>query len=161
MLDTPYVRGAEKLRQRIASIRKKTGLPKMVDEIGILLHRRTMDRFDRGVDPDGVPWQPLAISTLERKRRDGSADRGMLVRTGALRAAIRMIRGGAGAMYTNTGAGVRIGIEDKEIAERARYQQNGVPGRIPARRILGIGRLDVKAVDSLLRRRAAQIERGL
>lgn len=85
----------------------------------------------------------------------------MLVRTGKLRASIRMIRGGAGAMYTNTGAGFRIGIQDPEVAEYARYQQNGVPGRIPARRLIGIGRLDVKAVDSLMRRRAAQLERSL
>lgn len=161
MIDTPYVRGAEKLRQRIATIRKKTGLPKMVDEIGVLLHRRTMDRFDRGVDPDGVPWQPLAISTLARKRQAGAGEQGMLVRSGRLRASIRLIRGGAGAMYTNTGAGIRIGIQDREVAKYARYQQEGVPGRIPARRILGIGRLDVKAVDALMRRRAVQLERSL
>jgi len=63
-------------------------------------------------------------------------------------------------MFTNTGAGIRIGITDPDIATYGVVQNRG-NGRVPARRFLGIGRLDVKAVDSKLRRIAAQLERDL
>lgn len=158
--DTPYVRGAERLKRRIESIRRKTALPPLTDEIGGLLLKRTMERFDRQVDPDGKPWRPLAPATVLRRRQLGLGPEPKLVRTRALRDSIKLIRGSVpGSTYTNTGAGVRIGIEDPEIAEYGAVQNRGdKAGRIPARRFLGIGRLDVKAVDSLLRRKARSLE---
>jgi len=160
--ETPFVRGAERLSQRIATIRRNLSLPALTDEIGDLLLRRTMDRFDREVDPDGKSWKPLALSTLERKRRLGFGDKKKLVRTQKMRDSIRKITGrNAGATYANTGAGVRIGISDPKEIDKARAQNLGVPGRIPARRFLGVGRLDVKAVDSFLRRKGREaIERS-
>lgn len=156
-LDTPYVNGAEKLKQRIATLRSRLQLPALTTEIANLIRRRTIERFDREVDPDGIPWKPLAESTILRKRRGGYGNKKKLVRTESLRGAIRIIRGGLGATYTNTGAGFRIGVEDPKIAQYARIQNNG-NRRIPARRFLGIGRLDVKAVDSLLRRKAKELD---
>ena len=123
-----------------------------------MLLRRTLERFDREVDPDGTPWKPLAPATVIIKRRLGFGHKGKLKRTEALRRSIRVIRGGLGTVYTNTGAGFRIGVDDPKVVEYARVQNSGAD-RIPARRFLGIGRLDVKAVDSLLRRKAQQIER--
>lgn len=157
MADTEFVRGAERLGRRIATIRENLRLPVMTQEIGELLLRRTHERFDREVDPDGRPWVPLAPSTIEIKRRLGYGNKGKLKRTEALRRSIRIIRGGLGTTFTNTGAGVRIGIESPKIAEYGKAQNQGTD-RIPARRFLGIGRLDVKAVDSLLRRKAKEIE---
>lgn len=152
--DNQYVRGADKLARRINTIRARLSLPALTDEIGDLLLRRTLQRFDQEVDPNNRPWRPLAIATLERKRRLGYGNNNMLVREGTLRNSIKKITGrNAGATYANTGAGVRIGIADPKVAEYARAQNQGVPGRIPARRFLGVGRLDVKAVDSFLRRR--------
>lgn len=155
--DTRYVRGAERLSRRIATIRANLNVQDIVGEVGNLLLKRTQERFDREVTPDGVPWVPLKRSTIERKRRAGYGDKGKLKRTEALRKSIRIIKGGAGTTFTNTGAGLRIGVEDPEIVPRAVAQNRGT-GRIPARRFLGIGRLDVKAVDGLLRRRAAKME---
>lgn len=157
-LDTKYVRGADRLQQRIATIRANLNLPAMVEEIGALLLRRTKERFEAETDPDGNRWEPLKNQTLARRQR-GGFDGKMLQRTQALKNAIALIKGGAGSTFVNTGAAVRIGIQDPRIAAYARVQQQGLPSKhIPARRFLGIGRLDVKAVDSLLRRKAQQIE---
>lgn len=157
MQDTKYVSGARKLGRRIQTIRKNLSLPALIPEIGDLLYKRTMDRFRREVDPNENPWAPLAESTLARKEAEGFGDEQKLVRKGYLRDAIQIIRGGiADATFVNTGAGLRIGITDPGVAEYAKVQRRGIPGRMPAREFLGIGRLDVKAVDSLLRRRAKQ-----
>lgn len=151
--DTRFVHGAARLSQRIETIRRNLALPVLTNEIGELLLRRTMDRFDREVDPDGTPWQELAATTIAAKRRQGYGNKGKLVRTSKLRNSIKMIRGSnAGTIFTNTGAGVRIGIADPEVVQYARIQNNG-NRTTPARRFLGVGRLDVKAVDSFLRRR--------
>jgi phage gpG-like protein len=156
--DTPQVTGAAKLAQRIATITERLDLPDLTEEIGRLLLRRTLQRFDREVSPNNVPWVPLADATLARKKRGGYGDRNKLVRTEKMRNAIKIIRGrNQGTTYGMTNVGIRIGIQDPEIAEYARLQNSGDPGRIPARRFLGVGRLDIKAVDSLLRRKADQM----
>ncbi|MEG1121280.1 MAG: phage virion morphogenesis protein [Citrobacter sp.] len=162
--DEQFVQGNQKLRQRIATIRRKLNLPVMVDQLGELLWRRTLNRFDRQVDPDGRTWKALEASTMRTRGAKGYPELPALRRSGTLRAAIKIIKGNAaGSTYTNTGAGVRIGIpatagvytQDGRaipIVRVARYMNNGTPD-VPARRFLGIGRLDVKAVDSYLRRR--------
>lgn len=153
--DTEYVRGAARLAQRIRTLRAALSLPVLENEIGQLLLRRTLQRFDNEVDPDGRPWAPLSTETLRRrKRKGGKQGKKILVQTGAMRAAIRRIRGSAsGLIAVNTGAGFRIGVADKEQTGKAAAHQFGTAG-IPVRRFLGIGRLDVKSVDSFLRRRA-------
>lgn len=159
--DTPYVRGAQRLGQRIASIRAAYALPPLVDEISALLLKRTLERFDREVDPDNRPWRPLTAYTLQRREKEGYGPGPILQRTKTLRSSIRVIRGAAvGATYANTGAGSRIGVDDPETVQRAAVHNKG-SAHIPARRFLGIGRLDVKAVDSLLRRKAANLSRVL
>jgi len=46
---------------------------------------RTRKRIERTkLDPDGVPWQPWALSTEEHRRRKGTLSRGLLYDTGAL-----------------------------------------------------------------------------
>lgn len=156
--DSQFVNGAAKLSRRIATIRERLGVPALTKEIGELLLTRTQRRFDEEVDPDGNPWVPLSLHTILIKRRLGYGDKKKLVRTQRLRNSIRLLRGSAsGAVFTNTGAGVRIGIPagTKEAAY-GRVQNYG-GGRIPARRFLGIGALDIKSVDSFMRRRAQQI----
>lgn len=156
--DSHFVRGAERLGRRIDTIRARLGLPLLVEETTQLLLKRVKDRFKREIDPDYRAWKELLPQTLRRKKRDGTANEQKLVRTGSMRDAIRIIRTGTlGTTFLNTGAGLRIGIEEPEIAEYARAQNQG-SSTIVARRFLGIGRLDVKAVDSLLRRKAASLE---
>lgn len=131
-------------------------MPVMIPQIGELLLRRTLDRFDREVDPDGQPWVDLTDATQSRKKRAGAGDKKKLVRERTLRDSIKVIRGGLDSTFVNTGAGLRIGIDgnttdsDGELVSvYARIQNRH-------RRFLGVGRLDVKAVDSLLRRAGEQ-----
>ena len=158
--DSKFVRGAEKLRRRIQTIRDTLGVKALTTEIGDLLLRRTLDRFDKQVDPDGRPWTPLAQSTLERRKRAGGRPGMPILRqSGELRGSIKLIRTAveAGtATYVNTGAGVRIGVEgDSDLIGKARAHQKGYkPKGIPIRRFMGVGRLDITAVDGLMRRAA-------
>ena len=156
MVDTKYVRGATKLKARIATLRRNLDLPGLMEETKTLLLRRTMQRFDAEVDPDYKPWADLKPSTLKRKKSHGHGSAKKLVESRDMRGAIKVIRGGAGTTFTNTGAGFRIGIEDEDIAEYGRVQNRGKKGLV-ARRFLGIGARDVKSVDNLLRRRAVQL----
>lgn len=159
--DSRYVSGAAKLGRRISTIRQRYNVEDLTAEIGQLLLRRTLDRFAREVDPDGTPWEDLAPFTLRRKKALGYGNKQKLERTGALKRSIKLIRGtAAGSIFTNTGAGVRIGVNDTSVVDYARIQNYGA-GRVPARRFLGIGALDVKAVDSFLRRRAAAVQREI
>lgn len=153
--DSQFVNGAARLSRRIATIRTKLNLPDVTAEVGNLMLRRVKDRFNAEVNPDNMRWAPLKESTLRVKRALGYGDQRKLVRTGTMRDAIQIIAGGASSTFFNTGAGVRIGIQDPEVAKYATIQNNGNK-RIKARRFLGVGRLDVKAVDSLLRRMARQ-----
>lgn len=155
-IDTPFVRGADKLKVRLDTIRRSLDISLLLEETKDLIHRRTIRRFEQEVDPDGKPWAKLKASSLRRKARKGAGDRQILVQTGAMKKAIKIIRGGVGSTFTNVGAGFRIGIQDPQIAEYARVQNRGY-GSIPKRRFLGIGALDIKAVDSLLRRKATAI----
>lgn len=156
--DTKYVRGAQKLSKRIATIRASIQLPLLVDDITALLLSRTLRRFDREVDPNEKPWAPLQPQSIARKRRAGYGDRKLLVQTGNLRSAIKAIRGGTGTISTNTGAGSRIGIEDPKVVKYARLHNQG-RGGMPLRKFLGIGADDVKAVDGLMRRKGLQLSR--
>lgn len=143
------VTGQEKISTRLNKIRSMTGAFLLGQELRNLLLKRTLDRFDRGVDPDNVPWKPLSMSTIARRRRAGQGERILFV-TGKLRESIVIIRGRGFVTATNTGAGFRIGVEDPDVAY-GRMHQIGIG--VPQRRFLGIGRLDVVAVNALLRRR--------
>lgn len=155
--DSEYIRGAARLGQRLNTLRVTLALPPMMEEIENLLLNRTLRRFDQEVDPDGRPWRELSFETRKRKPLGSKK----LRETGQMRASIKRIKGSAaGAMYAITGAGFRIGIDDPDQVDKGRAHQYGTR-HIPVRRFLGIGRLDVKAVDSLLRRKAATATREI
>lgn len=156
--DTRFVRGAERLGRRINTIRTRLALPPMIEEIANLLLKRTRERFAKEIDPNYRPWADLAESTKLRRKNAGYEGQQKLVRKGTMRDAIQIIRGGTlGTTFLSTGGGLRIGITDPDITKYARVQNQG-NHHITARRFLGIGRLDVKAVDSLLRRKALSLE---
>jgi hypothetical protein len=153
--DSKFVNGAAKLSQRIATITAKLALPLMTQQIGSLLERRIKERFDKEITADGKAWKALKESTLKRKAYLGYGDKKKLVRDSSLRNAIKAIKGGEGSYAVNTGAGVRIGVDAKAI------DRDGDPVSVYARiqnrernqrQFIGIGRLDIKSVDSLLRR---------
>jgi phage gpG-like protein len=160
-LDNRVVTGADKLRNRIATIRRSVALPVLVDQIGALLLRRVKVRFDQGVTADGAKWPELSAVTKADKDKLGFGGKGMLRRTDEMRNSIKLIRGNVtGTTFTNTGGGVRIGIENPAVISRARAHNRGVTRmKIPARRFLQIGSSDVKAVDSLMRRKSETLMR--
>ena len=155
-LDNDSIRGADRLIKRLDTLRQQYDISDMMEGVAQLMLRRTQQRFDRQVDPEGNPWAPLAPSTLVRRRK-GYAGKPPLVRTGALRGAIAIIKGGTGSVFTNTGAGFRIGVQNPDIAAYAAVQSRG-SRHVPARPFLGVSDLDVRAVDGFIRRRVIQAE---
>lgn len=142
------VHGERALAARIRRVRGSVRTT-LKDKVPPLLLRRTKDRFNRQVDPNERPWQELADSTLERRRRGGNFRRKILHQTERLKRGIALIRGRA-ALAVNTGAEIRIGVKDAVAAAYGRYHQRGEGGQVQ-RRFLGIGRADVRAVDLLLK----------
>lgn len=159
-VDSRIVKGAATLGTRIRQMKALLVPAAMIPAIGQIIMQSTLRRFDDEVDPDGNAWPAHAEATLERRFRKPVA-RGdkLLVNQGDLRRAIAIVRGGAGSAFSNTGAGLRIGIAanavnaaGKSIAVYARANNRGTR-HAPARRFLGISVADVTDVDAFLQRR--------
>jgi len=147
MADTPAVRGAARLRQRLQRIRVGAAAILVGNDLAETLLRRIKARFLAQVDPDYQPWAPLAART---QRYRGRA-KGILYASGRLYGSLGIIRGRhQGLLTTNTGVGARIGVRDPEIARYGRAHQFGTT-HLPARRFLGVGARDVASVDAVLR----------
>lgn len=156
------VEGAQQLGKRIKTIQE--GLPRLVskDELGAFLIRRMQARFSRREDQNGVRWKDRSPAS--------SGNHPLLEKTGRLRRNIAVVGGvGGTSLGINTGAGFRIGVKDakfvestgsssrvRNLADIARIHNRGNK-TTPRRQFIGIGRLDIKAVDSLLRRKAARL----
>lgn len=152
MASKERVVGAGALLKRIATIQSGIGPLVSQERLGAFLVRRMQARFDKEQAPDGSRWKARASSSRGNHK--------ILNRTGALRGSLGVIEGTGGGFGAATGAGFRIGIRSMKVQEPTRTVDTAVYGRahhlglgkLPKRRILGIGALDVKAVDSLLRR---------
>lgn len=149
----PYLRGAEKLAQRIRTVRENTGIALSTPDLLNRLVKANLRRFDREVDPSGNRWEVRAHDPYGRTDRRG-AGRGTLIRTGKMRASIGIIRGfSKGSLAVATGANGRIGILASVYPDQARYgrfHQFGIG--VPKRTFLGIAASDVVMIDSALRR---------
>lgn len=146
------IRGASELKAKLAHIREATGVFLASNELSDILVRRTKARFVSKTGPDGGAWAP-------NKKPVDSRTKSLLIRSGTLLESIAVIRGSnAGSFATATGAGFRVGIPSgvmsadgrKPVAEYARINQRGVPGRQPARRFLGVGAGEVQEVAARL-----------
>ena len=90
------VRGAEaviRMLERVANVDPRAPL----EEIGIYLHRRVLEGFERQRDPWGRPWEPLSPETVRRK---GSSR--ILEDTGRLRQSIAWRTLGRDAVVVGT-----------------------------------------------------------
>lgn len=153
------VRGSQRLKRRLDIIRQSAAdvVADRDNAIKNLLLRRNLERFDRGVDPDEVAWEPLQNATVRKKARLGyPTPERPLFATGFLRKSIGIIRGNA-TFAVATGAGFRIGITNPD-AGYGRFHQQG--SGVPQRRFLGINSKDVKAVDALIRRAIIRATKG-
>jgi phage virion morphogenesis protein len=103
--------------------------------IGDYLEESTLRRFDEQVDPDGVPWAPLAPSTIAAKQRKGQSSN-ILVATGATRASIN---------YQIVGNSIEVSAG----TEQAPFLQEGT-GDMPARVFLGLSDQDIEAIADII-----------
>jgi hypothetical protein len=151
------VKGAGKLAQRLRTLRSNLGDVVSEQEIAPFLLRRIKRRYEAGIDSDLRPFKPLSPKTIAKKKRKASIlarkPESILFETGKLFASLRVVER-TGSFASPTGAGFSIGINptDARSQRLARIHQFGLQGT-PQRKFLGVTRLDVKAVDSLIRRR--------
>lgn len=91
-------------------------------------------------DPQGRAWAPWSMATMRARRRDGTASRGLLNRTGALLASITSrVSEKTITIYSNIGY--------------AKYLQFGTR-KMPARPFLGWSNASINRVKQLLREAA-------
>ncbi len=159
--------GSDDLIRRIGSIKIHYGnfLGGMPTRVGEFLVKRIKRRYLERLDPELKPWKELAPSTKKIKESlfvrgllsaDPPATPGtILVRTGNLYRSIGIIEK-TSSLAGQTGLGFRIGVKDKDAARYGRFHQYGRK-KLPKRAFLGFSRLDIKAVDSLLRRDFAKV----
>lgn len=97
-----------------------------LDEIGREEVRATKQRIQMWkADPNGRAWRPWSMATMKQRRREGTAGRGLLYRTGQLLNSIQYrVRNGVLTVFTND--------------YKASFLQNGTP-KMPAREFIGFG----------------------
>ena len=159
------INGHKKLVQRLARVRSV--LPTAVAGSGVqeLLLKRVLSRYDREVTPDGLPWPPLAASTIRTKKTKGYPTDKMLVASGTLRKSIGVIGGSTlGLTVVNTGLGFRIGVRPETNPEGrlapvyGKLINKGL-GTV-RRRFLGVNSADVKSVQEYARRQIKKAANG-
>jgi hypothetical protein len=121
-----------------------------LDEIGMLLSQKQQESFEASTDPWGEPWAPLAASTLREKARGGFPEQS-LVRHGHLQAEV-------GETMLLTSDSVTTGIDLSSFpTPYPQYQDEGIPGRMPARVLVAITDEEIEQIHELLRQYIAQV----
>lgn len=103
---------AEHLSRALEVVRQEIATPQeMLGSFGESLLRVNQERHDRGVDPEGKPWAPLAASTLANGKRKG----GPLNKTG------RMLQN---FHYQVSNDNLRLGFDSGD-GFKAKFHQDG------------------------------------
>lgn len=103
---------ADHLTAALEAVRREIATPaEMLGSIGESLFRVNQERHNKGLDPEGKPWEPLAASTLADGKRKG----GPLNKTG------RML---ANFHYQVQGDNLRLGF-DQGDGFKAIFHQDG------------------------------------
>lgn len=161
------VRGTSKVKRHLDTAIAATSYVLHQKRLEKLLLERTQGRFQKAGDsdkiaqrdPSGRPWKALSPETLRHPR---ASNERKLYRDAHLLNSIAVIRSNmrSSVLQSPTGGGFRIGIRPGSPAEEyARVHQFGASNtgrsrttRVPQRRFLGIGKLDVIAVDRFINR---------
>ena len=130
--------GLAKLRQRLKTAAEKLkDMRPLWSSVGMYVQRQTIkERFDKEQTPEGEKWEPLAPTTIKRKKRHKRGQMKILHDTGELRKSIT---------YEAGNDHVKIGSKLKY----ARTHQFG-RGKIPARRFLGVTEGEKEHISSML-----------
>ena len=152
----------------IRAVKEVFGRHKIEDYI-LKIHKERFDAIGENVwaqrDPNRRPWRRIRPSTLKRRKRNKN-DRQALVDTGALRRAVRVTRDDLNNVLTVGRGRAAIGIPvtssqyDKGVKMQEGYKKRARGGReivIPARPFIGLGPLDIKAVDRFVDRVFARV----
>ena len=122
----------EKLRRLV---KKTSDLTPVMNEIGRQLLLSTDQRFEKEVDPDGVPWKANTPYTRKLKKAKGFIDK-ILQASG---------RGRASINYAATKDRVVVGTN----VDYMRKHQLGLEG-LPQRKFLGISKEDEVGIGIIL-----------
>lgn len=151
-MSTPKVRGHQEIITRLRKVAAGVSSAAVGADIEKFMEDRVKLRFSRQRDPDGNKWD--AISPQWAKRKGNNK---ILTHSGTLRKAIKVVRRNAGSLASSTGLGFSIGVDPDAT------DPNGVPaiqygrvhnfgmGRHPPRRFLGMGALDIRALQDRMR----------
>ncbi len=131
-IDQNFVNRLEEYRRKVGDFKSP------LTDIGLYLERTTKRRFDTETDPNGVPWKPLSISTLSRKKKGLN----ILTDGGLLKASVE----------------VRVSSDSVTILspmEYAIYHQTGTKNkdkspRMPARPFIGASTKDIQNILGIL-----------
>jgi phage virion morphogenesis protein len=123
----------QKRLQRL--VKKVSDLTPVMNEIGQQLLLSTDQRFEKEVDPDGVPWKPNTPYTRRLKKAKGLIGK-ILQASG---------RGRASINYGATKDRVVVGTN----VEYMRKHQLGLEG-LPVRKFLGISKEDAAEIGIIL-----------
>lgn len=151
------LQGFPQLERKLAALGAIDFTP-LLEGIGALTERQTLDRFEAERDPSGRPWRPLAASTVLRKlggSRRAYGKRGRLTAQARRRlGAIKILQeaGHQGGLVDTVasqvqGDQVMTGV-NKVYAAIHQFggAAVGKPG-IPAREYLGFGSQDTQEVE--------------
>lgn len=124
------------IQEKLRKLAKKiSDLTPVMNEIGQQLLLSTDQRFEKEVDPDGVPWKPNTPYTRKLKKAKGLIDK-VLQASG---------RGRASINYAATKDRVVVGTN----VDYMRKHQLGLEG-LPVRKFLGISKEDEVEIGIIL-----------
>lgn len=148
------VTGHNKIRKKINALSGVSAALMSKQHLQRLMLERTLERFDKEVDPAGNRWAPLSEQTIYRRMYTGGHPNKTLYQFGTLRNSIGVTSKRGLASATNLGFRIGIDSSDPRIIGIARLQNFGgytwEGRRVPARRFLGIGRDDQRAAEGLM-----------
>ena len=138
MIDYDIQDNSDQVIQDILKVERRAGnLSAPLRAWGDYWKGETKRQFDRGVDPDGRRWQPLAPSTILQKMRKGYPLT-PLVASGRMSNA---------AYVRGRGESVEVGIADALVE----VHQRGTD-KIPPREIVGFGSNRLERLTELIDR---------
>lgn len=134
---------------KIKGWRERANNPSQIlEKIGEEMSKNNLKRFDREVEPNGRAWEPLAPSTLSKRKKNKSGKK--LFDTGRLRNSIRKSTVTKKARkHRNFEIAIDSKVPYSGIQQRSKMSHAKRPLTNP-RRFLGHGKGEMKKYSSML-----------
>lgn len=134
--------GVTQIKERATTISTRArNLKPMLDDFADYMIKK---RIPKQFAIEGLPrrWKPLRPSTIAEKRRLGFGSKGILERTGRLKAGFRAVTTARTMQIVN-----RVTVNGKNLAD---IHQNGT-ARIPARPMIVMGKPERAMLSNMIR----------